>query len=256
MRTRAAFVQITKKSRTSYPLIDNQMNESSRQKSVITVSFKCSAQSPPGEPVLLFKTSVGQKFPMNFDLANTKELNWGCLGYEYYETACKELRKLQDRQHTGGCEVHHFDSWDVWKICFLQNGLLEGHYLQRGGIESGTLRAEYRHGLLHGHRVCYIGGGCVGVARFQMGVMECYYHQWHDGRVPEYHSRQFIYTSQRLCFHCFATHVTTTWSNKRRIACLSLTLRDLLFKPLLSVIACYLRTPTWCCVHQSPMERT
>jgi hypothetical protein len=146
---------------------------------------------------------------------------------------------LRERKHTGGCVVHRYDSWDLWKACFLRDGLIEGAYLQNGGIESDTLRAEYHLGRLHGYRVVY-SSDSLDVMRFRMGVLQCRYRQNFDGRVLIFNSQQTQYLSKRLCLHCIANHCKNRWLNQKRMEQVRMQTIPLLPAGVVRIVARYL----------------
>ena len=165
--------------------------------------------------------------PLNYDLFTDYHLNFGCYGYDYYYNTLQELRKCVTYRDTGPCAIYHykdngisrFGDDDIWKVFNLQNGLLHGNYLQNGGIESPTLRAEYNQGMLHGYRIIILYGPDRIVCFYNKGMLQFYYRQYR-GHVYEYNckinNKIITIESPKKCIHCIIAKMKKVYKDKHK----------------------------------------
>lgn len=163
-------------------------------------------------------TELWNLMPRNFDLSTDYCLNFGCYGYDYYYHMLQQCRLF--RNETGPCAIFHYASDDIWKVFTLKDGLVEGNYIQNGGIPSPTLYAQYHQGYLHGYRIIVLDGGHRIVSRYHEGRMQFYYRQSRNGHVYEYHGRlgnEIIhFSSPKCCLHCIISRMKHSYQRRHK----------------------------------------
>ena len=121
---------------------------------------------------------------------------------------------------TGPYAILHYQCDEIWKVYKLKEGLLQGTYIQNGGIESPTLYAQYNQGQLHGYRVITLDYAHRMVSLYNKGLLQFYYRQYRDGHVYEYHGRNkdkiYSIKSHNLCIHCIISKMKQAYKLRHK----------------------------------------
>lgn len=156
---------------------------------------------------------------LNYDLFSDRHLNFGCHGYDYYYNALQELKNLSETKSNGPCVVYHYESDSIWKIFRLEEGLLQGVYLQNGGIESPTIYSNYNQGKLHGYHVAIYYIDRI-VSFYDNGRLQFRFNQQPEGHVYSYvamiDEKEHKIQSPNKCIHCIVSKLKKAYKSKHK----------------------------------------
>lgn len=149
----------------------------------------------------------------NYDLTVKWGLNFGCVGYQYYIKCLEDLFDMVRSRYSGIVVLFHYQSDDIWKVCRLNNGLLEGMFLQDGGIVSPTIRASYMKGYLHGYRV--VNDGHMEIEYYVHGNKQFQFSKYTQVFRYVNHTPYFELSSPKLCLLTLVTRIQRNFLYKR-----------------------------------------